>query len=138
METHIQNFGHPEMASLSAEIQSALDNIKEKYGLAELSIGSITFSLFSFSGKITGTVQEHHHFAETYALEEAKYFALQSGLPEDILKQKFVTNGKSHTIIRIETRNPKYPIITHCDVDRKNYKFTVQIIKEILSRNDLG
>jgi len=138
METHIQNFGRPEMASLSAEIQSALDKIKEKYGLSELSFGSITFSLFSFSGKITGTVPEHRHFAEAYALEESKYFAVQNGLPEDILQRKFVSNGKSHTIIHIETRNPKYPIITHCNEDRKNYKFTVQIIKEILSRNDLA
>jgi len=138
METQIQNFGRPEMASLSSEIQSALDKIKEKYGLAELSIDSITFSLFSFSGKITGTVPEHRHFAETYALEEAKYFAVQNGLPEDILQKKFISNGKSHTIIRIETRNPKYPIITHCDEDRKNYKFTVQIIKEILSRSELA
>jgi hypothetical protein len=136
METQIQNFGRPEMALLSSEIQSALDKIKEKFGLAELSIGSITFSLFSFSGKITGTVPEHRHFAETYELEEAKYFAVQNGLPEDILQKKFVSNGKSHTIIRIENRNPKYPIITQSEEDRKNYKFTVQIVKEILSRND--
>jgi hypothetical protein len=36
--------------------------------------------LFSLSGIITGTVHEHHHFAETNALEEAKYFALQNDL----------------------------------------------------------
>ncbi|HNX86509.1 MAG TPA: hypothetical protein PKN12_06240 [Bacteroidales bacterium] len=136
METQIKNFTRLEMAVLSSEIQSALDKIKGKYGLAELSIGSISFSPFSFSGKISGTVPEHLHFAETYASEEAKYFALQNGLPVDILQKKFVNNGKSHTIIRIETRNPKYPIITHCEEDRKNYKFTVQIVKEILSRND--
>ncbi len=130
----MKNFGRPEMASLSSEIQSALDKIKEKYGLAELSIGSITFSLFSFSGKITGTVPEYRDFAETFALEEANYFALQNGLPEDILHKDFVSNGKNHTIIRIETRNPRYPIITHCAEDRKDYKFSVQIVKEILSR----
>lgn len=134
METHIQNFGRPEITALSSEIQSALDKIKVKYGLAELSIGSISFSLFSFSGKITGAVPERQRFTETYALEEAKYFALQNGLPEDILEKQFVSNGKKHTVIRIETRNPKYPIITHCAEDRKNYKFTIQIVKEILSR----
>jgi hypothetical protein len=56
------------------------------------------------------------------------------GLPEDILQQKFVSNGKNHTIIRIETQNPRYPIITQCAEDGKNYKFPLQIVKEILSR----
>ncbi len=134
METQIQKFSRPEIDVLSAEIQSALDEIKARYGLAELSIGSISFSLFSFSGKITGTVPEHRQFAELYAIEESKYFALQNGLPENILQQKFVSNGKNHTVICIETRNPKYPIITRCAEDGKNYKFTIQIIKEILSR----
>jgi hypothetical protein len=134
MENQIQTFGRPEMAALSSEIQSALDIIKEKFGLAELSIGSISFSLFSFTGKITGTVPEHRLFAESYAIGEAKYFAVQNGLPEDILDKKFVSNGKNHTVIRIETRNPKYPIITYCEEDRKNYKFSVQIVKEILAR----
>ena len=109
----MKNFGRPEIALLSSEIQSALDNVKIKYGLAALSIGSISFNEFSFNAKLTATLPEHRHFVETFALEEAKYFAVQNGLPEDILDKKFVNNGKKHTIIRIETRNPRYPIINH-------------------------
>jgi hypothetical protein len=135
METQIKNFGRQEIALLSSEIQSALDGIKRKYGLADLSVGSITFTVFSFTAKITATVPEHQLFTETFALEESKYFAAQNGLPEDILHKKFVTNGKNHTISRIEPRNPKYPIITQCAEDGRSYKFSVQILKEILDRS---
>ncbi len=130
----LKNFGHQEISQLSLEIQNALDVIKNKYGLAELSFGSIWFNPFSFTAKLTASLPEHQHLAETFALEEAKYFAVQNGLPENLLQKKFVNNGKTHTIFRIETRNPKYPIITKCSEDGKNYKFTVQIIKEILER----
>ena len=131
----MKNFGRSEIGLLKSEIQSALDKIKQMYGLAELSIGAITFNEFAFSAKIIASLPEHDRFMEIFALEESKYFAVQNGLPEDILNKKFVSNGKNHTIIRIETRNLKYPIITHCSEDRKNYKFSVQIIKEILSRD---
>jgi hypothetical protein len=134
METQIKNFDRHEIAVLHSEIQSALDTIKSKFGLAELSIGSISFNEFSFTAKMTATLPGQRHFAETFETEEAKYFALQYGLPQDILNKKFVSNGKNHTIIRIEPRNPRYPIITNCDDDGKYYKFSVQIIKEILER----
>ena len=134
MSTQIKNFGHQEITALSKEIQSALDTIKNKYGLAELSIGSIWFNPFSFSAKLTASMPEQRQYAETFALEEAKYFAVQNGLPENLLRMKFISNGQTHTIIRVETRNPKYPIITYCAEDGKKYKFTVQIIKEIFER----
>lgn len=105
---------------LFSEIKSALGIIKNKYGLAELDIGSLSFTMFSFTGKITGAVTEYQDFAESYATEEAKFFAIQNGLPEDILNRKFMNNGKNHTIIRIETRNPRYPIITSCAEDNKH------------------
>lgn len=134
MELKINKFDRPEIDVLYNEIQSALDTIKNKYGLAELSIDSITFSMFSLTGKITGAVPEHEDFTKSYATHEAKYFASVNGLPEDILSRTFVIKGMNHTIIRIETRNIKYPIIAHCDGDGKQYKFSVQTIKEILNR----
>ena len=135
MERQINKFDHQEIEVLYSEIQSALEIIKNKYGLAELSIGSISFTMFTFAGKITGAVTEYQDFAESYATEGAKYFAAQNGLPADILNRKFMNNGKNHTIIRIETRNPRYPIITSCAEDGKHYKFSCQVIKEILANS---
>ena len=134
MDTPIQHFNRQTISVLQKDIQSMLDQIKNKYGLTELTMNSIYFNAFSFTAKIAATLHEHRQFADTYASEEAKYFAELNGLPQDLLNKKFVSNGKNHTIIRIETRNPKYPIITNCSEDGKNYKFSVQIIKEILDR----
>lgn len=134
MERQIKKFDRQEINELYIEIQSALDKIKIKYGLADLSLGSVNFTMFSFSGKITGTVPEYQDFAKTYSTLEAQHFASTHGLPEDILSRAFIYNGIKHTIIRIESKNLKYPIITQCAETGKNYKFSVQIIKEILER----
>jgi len=138
MERQINKFDRQEIEVLFSEIQSALEIIKNKYGLAELNIGSVSFTMFSFTGKINGAVTEYQDFAKSYATEEAKYFAIQNGLPENILNRKFLNNGKNHTIIRIETRNPRYPVITSCAEDGKHYKFSCQVIKEILARTKEG
>jgi hypothetical protein len=79
-------------------------------------------------------VPEYQDFADTYAKHEAEYFASVNGLPEDILNRKVVSNGKSFTIIRVERKNIKYPIIAHCSEDGKNYKLSVQEIKKLLDK----
>lgn len=135
MNTQIKKFERQEIAVLRSEIQSALDRIKNRFGLTDLSIGTITFTPFYFTAKIAAAVPEYKEFAETYATEEAKYFAMQHGLPQDILQHKFINGGRHYSVVRIETRNPKYPVIAKCSEDGKNYKFSVQIIKEILARS---
>jgi phage pi2 protein 07 len=134
MDTQIKKFGRQEIMVIRSEIQSELDRLKNKFGLTQLSLGTITFNEFSFTAKISATLPEQRIFAETYTAEEAKYFALQNGFPEDILQKKFISNGKHHSIIRIETRNPKYPVIAYCEEDGRKYKFSIQQIKEFLSR----
>jgi hypothetical protein len=78
MERQINKFDRQEIEVLFSEIQSALEIIKNKYGLAELNIGSVSFTMFSFTGKINGAVTEYQDFAKSYATEEAKYFAIQN------------------------------------------------------------
>ena len=135
MKKQITLFNRQNIGILHAEIKSFLDRLKEEYGLAELSIDSLNFSHFSFTVKISGTVHEHNAFADTWAREESKYFAITHGLPEDILQKTFISNGKHYTITRIETRNPKYPIIASCTEDGKSYKFEVLYVKEIFDSN---
>lgn len=135
MKKQITLFTRQEISILHKEIKSFLDRLKEDYGLAGLSIDSLNYSPFSFSAKITGTVHEHSAFADTWAREESKYFAVTHGLPEDILQKSFISNGRHYTITRIETRNPKYPIIASCAEDGKSYKFEVLHVKEIIDRN---
>ncbi|MBM3435376.1 MAG: hypothetical protein FJY07_04055 [Bacteroidetes bacterium] len=90
MDTQIKKFGRQEIAVMRLEIQSALDGIKNKFGLMDLSIGTITFREFYFTCRITATVPEYKVFSETYAEEEAKFFAIQHGISPDVFQKKFV------------------------------------------------
>jgi hypothetical protein len=64
--------------------------------------------------------------------EEYKFFALRNQLPQNLIGQNFLLEGQNFIITRIETRNPKYPIIALCKENNKYYKFSVQRIKELL------
>lgn len=136
MENKITHFNRQTIALLDKEIQEALNVIKEKYQMDTLQIGNISFSVGSFSGKIIAVLPIHHELANTFAEGQAQYFAKQNGLPEYLINRTFISNGESHTIIRLELKNPKFPIITRCNSNGKNYKFTVTMIKEILERNE--
>lgn len=132
METSIKQFTRLGISLLSKEIQSSLDIIKAKYGLSELSLGTISFRANSFNAKLFASLPGNKTEVEAFAAEEARYFALQNNLPQDILERSFMLHGKTHTIIRIETRNLKYPVITRCSDDGKEYKFSAGFVKEIL------
>ena len=61
-------------------------------------------------------------------------FAEYNGLPADLLKQEFISNGRGYSVIRVEPRNPKYPILARGLLDNLVYKFSVDQVKEALER----
>nr|MBC8394924.1 hypothetical protein [Deltaproteobacteria bacterium] len=117
----IPRFNRQALDVIMDEIERAIGPIKDKYGLNELSIESVSFSDFSFQAKFTGKIAG----SEAQELDdlEAKFFALHHGLPEDILKREFTSRGEVFSVVRIETRNFKYPVIARCQHDGKTYKF---------------
>jgi len=131
-QANIKKFDRQAIAVLNLEIQMALDALKNKYGLSELNLGAITFTEFSFHSRITGKIEGE--ITNLYKDYQARYFASLNGLPENLVSMNFISNGRSYTIIGIETRNRKYPVITQCANDGKAYKFTVEDIKVILER----
>jgi len=138
MENKITHFNRQIIGLLDKEIQNALSAIKEKYRLAELKMGNISFGQNSFSAKVEAALPAYKEIQELYTLEEVRFFAHLNGLPENLLNQTFISNGKMHKIIRIEIRNPKFPIITECSNDGKHYKFATLFVKEILERTPSG
>ena len=128
----IKQIGHQEIDSLAKEIQSALDLIKEKYGLEQLKIGSTTFNRYSFSSKIAG--QSFNEYKEDYAKYEAEYFAEVNNLPKDFINRRFQSGGRQFTIVRLETKNYKYPIIVRGNEDGLLYKFPIELIREGLQQ----
>ena len=120
-----------ELDLILSEIQGALDRIKEKYNLASLSLGATRYNAFSFTSKVEGKID--NQLENDFKYHEAEYFAQINGLPPDFINRKFKSGGLSFTIIKLETRNSKYPIIAYCKENDKDYKFTVETIKKILN-----
>jgi hypothetical protein len=135
MENKIQHFGTASIQMIRTEIQESLEIIKAKNGLTELELRNITFTENSFSGNLFASLPAYQTILKENTEELVKHFALHHGLPPDLLNMTFISNGKTQTITGIEIRNPKFPVITKCSNDGKNYKFTVAVIKEILGRN---
>ena len=130
MEIKIKQFSPQELEVLSKQIQSALDVIKARYGLSQLRVGTIRFNRFSFTAKIIGNLQNTE--TENYKQNEAKFFALRHGLPNDFLGSEFILEDSVFKITNIILSRPKYPITAQCNEDGRTFKFTVQRIKELL------
>lgn len=130
MGININQLGTWEVTVLRKEIQSAFDEIKSKYGLSQLSLGSIRFDLSSFTAKITGKVQ--NPLTDNYELSESFFFASVHGLPPDFLGSEFLLDSSVFTITKLITSRPKYPITAYCIDDGRTFKFTPQRIKELL------
>lgn len=125
----ITRFDRQVLAVLKVDMKTSLESIREKFGLKELDIESITFNELSFTMKCTGKIAGDE--TENWDQYEAKFFAQYHGLPEDILNREFTSGNKSFRILRIEPRNPKYPIIAICKQDEKLYKFAVEVVKPL-------
>jgi len=134
MQPTIKQFGREEIAVLRTEMQSALDNIKTKYGLSELILGNITFTSNSLTAKMKARTQNSPDIFSSD--DEFKFFSLQHGLPDKLIGCQFKSEGLNYTIIRIETRNSKYPVIAQCKETRKSYKFSVPRIKDLLEKTE--
>ena len=136
---NFKQFGRQEIAILRAEIQSALDSIKARYNLKELTLGSINYSMVAFNAKITGKVQ--NELTMSFEQNEAEFFAKQNDLPLDFLGAKFMLDGDVYTIKELVISRPKFPVLGHCEEKNKYLKFTVQSIKQLLEKHrviDIG
>lgn len=127
-----ERFDRQSIKILIDEIDKALDEIRIKYGLEELVVDSVKADSISLTAKLSGKVSGAH--AENFEHNMAVLFAEYNGLPADILKQEFISNGRAYAIIRVEPRNPKYPILARGLLDNLVYKFSVDQVKEALEK----
>ena len=126
MQINVKQFGPQELDILRKEIQLSLDEIKSRYGLSQLYLGTIRFNLSSFSAKVFGKVQ--NSVTENYEQNEAIFFATRHGLPHDFIGSEFLLEGSVFTITHLVLSRPKYPITAHCEEDGRTFKFTIQRI----------
>lgn len=124
----IIKFGGIELDVLRKDIQEALNIIKDRYELANLTLEKIYFTAETFEAKILGKINGND--ANEVEKAEALFFALRHKLPENLIGTEFDSGGQRFTIKRIETRNTKYPIIAHCSINDKSYKFKVEQVRQ--------
>ena len=84
------------------------------------------------TSKLSGRGSGAH--AENFEHNMVVLFAEYNRPPEDLLKQEFYRNGREYSVIRVEPRNPKYPILARGLLDNLVYKFSVDQVKEALER----
>ena len=133
MNEQITRFTRESVKLISDEIDKALDVIREAYGLKELYLESVNFMLDSMTVKLKGrTYPEKDTLVTDYREAETKFFLERFELPDDFLQMQFIMGGKHYMVERIETRNPKYPVIAQCLDDGKNYKFSVEQMKRVI------
>ena len=125
MSKAITKFDKPTLKMVRKELQSSLDDLQEKLGI-QLKIGNIRFDASTFTTKLEASLVGHDPLAE-----EWEKYANRFGLDATWIGKKFLSNLEMHTIIGLDTKRRKYPVITTCD--GKKYKFPADIVVERMS-----
>ncbi len=125
MSKSITKFDKPTLTMVRKEIQSSLDDLQKKLGI-QLKIGNMRFDASTFTTKLEASLVGHDPLAE-----EWEKYAHLFDLDVTWIGKKFLSNSEMHTIIGLDTKKRKYPVITACD--GKKYKFPADIIVERMS-----
>jgi hypothetical protein len=122
---NITKFDKPTLKMVREAIQSSLDGLQEELGI-QLKIGTMRFDASTFTTKLEASLFDHDPLAE-----EWEKYADRFGLDVTWIGKKFLYIGKTHTIVGLDTKKRKYPVMTACD--GKKYKFTADRIVERMS-----
>jgi len=123
----IEKFDKPTLKIVREALADALDGLQEELGI-KLKIGNnISFDANTFTTKLTGSLFSHDPLAEDW-----KKYAHIYDLDVAWLGREFPSDGKTFTIVGLDTKKRKYPVIA--TRDGKRYKFpTDVVIKRVAS-----
>lgn len=126
-------FTRQTIREISTDINEALKIIAEKYGMAKMSLGSISFDSTSFSGRLTAdaTTPDKDPKQEIYL----RLF----GLPEDLIGKHLVIQGINFEIARIDPKKRINPVIadkldSSGNKTGKQYKLPVSYVTAALAK----
>lgn len=103
------------------DIQKALDEVAQKYGLQGIQMGNITLNSYEFRttvvAKVNPTLNEELQRVNTLLSENLGY-------NKNIVGEAFTANGGRHfTVTSIDLKKPKYPIIVEETGTGNGFKF---------------
>lgn len=125
---------------ISTDINEALKIIAEKYGMAKMSLGSISFDSTSFSGRLTAFSGRLTADATTPDKDPKQEIYLRLfGLPEDLIGKHLVIQGINFEIARIDPKKRIYPVIadkldSSGNKTGKQYKLPVSYVTAALNK----
>jgi len=118
----IEKFDKPTLKTVREALAAALDGPQEELGI-KLEIGdNISFNANTFTTKLTGSLFSHDPLAEDW-----EKYAHVYDLDVTWLGKQFPSNGKTFTIVGLDTKKRKYPVIASCG--DKQYKFPTGVVK---------
>ena len=116
----IENFDKPTLKTVREAIEASLDGLQEELGI-QLKIGNISYGANKFTTKLTGSLFSHDPLAE-----EWEKYASMFDLDVTWIGKQFPSNGKTFTIVGLDTKKRKYPVIASCG--DKQYKFPARVV----------
>ena len=116
----IDKFDNPTLKTVREAVAAALDGLQEELGI-KLKIGNISYSADQFTTKLTGSLWSHDPLAEDW-----ERYANIYDLDVTWLGKKFLCNGKTYTVVGLDTKKRKYPVIASCG--NKQYKFPADVV----------
>ena len=116
---------------IKADIKKALAAVEKKHNVLT-HIGRITYS--NHDMKFQMVVAESDGKADNFLAAQFLAKCHAYGFKPEDLGKKVNISGDVHEIIGLKVRNRKYPIITKCLHNGKEYKLTQRTVAEALKR----
>ena len=105
----IEKFDKPTLKTVREALATALDGLQGELGI-NLEIGNISYSANQFTAKLTGSLLGHDPLAD-----EWERYANIYDLDVTWIGRGFVFNGKTYTVVGLDTKKRKYPVIASCN-----------------------
>lgn len=129
----IARFTRGHCATMRDEINEALKQIGEKYGIS-LKTGDARYSDSNITFKLELSLVNQNGQVITRDAENLKTYAPLLGLGSDPYGKQFVSNGKVFKLVGYKPQSPKYPFIAQCIQSGQQFKFTEQAVKHHLTK----
>ena len=129
---NITEFDRTNLRAISADIEAALAPVAAKFGIT-FTYKGVRFTSDNATFKIEGATIGSGGVANTRERDNFKLYASMYGLKDTDLDKQITYAGKRFTIIGLNTRRQKYPIVARRE-DGKTLLLTVEGVKSALLR----
>lgn len=122
MTNTIQNLDRTAVRMINAEIEAALQQVSEKYGI-QIDLGNSSFTNTNCELKVKYAVKGGDGMVMTREAEDYNRYARMKGFTKK-LGDLITMGGNTYEIVGMKPRSTKYPILAKCTITGKTYKFS--------------